>query len=102
MAKTRLDLQTLLEGILGSRNVYYQPPENVKLKYPCIVYELNNITTEKADDINYLKNDRYSVTLIHRDPDNTIFRDIQDLQYCELDRTFINDNLYHYVFTLFF
>lgn len=102
MAKTRLDLQTLLEEILGSRNVYYQPPENVKLKYPCIVYELNNITTEKADDLDYLKNDRYAVTLIHRDPDNMVFRDIQDLQYCELDRTFVTDNLYHYVFTLFF
>jgi len=31
---TRLELQNLLENILGSRNVYFQPPENLKLNYP--------------------------------------------------------------------
>ena len=34
----RLDLQALLEDLLGSRNVYYQPPESVKMNYPAIVY----------------------------------------------------------------
>ena len=39
----RLDLQALLEDLLGSRNVYYQPPESVKMNYPAIVYALEDI-----------------------------------------------------------
>ena len=34
MAKTRLDLQSALEEFIGNSNVYYQPPEGFKLKYP--------------------------------------------------------------------
>lgn len=102
MAKNRLTLQTELETILGSSNVYFQPPENLKMKYPCIVYELNDIDTKKADDSNYLKNDRYVLTLIHRDPENEVFRVLEELTYCDLDRVFVTENLYHYVFTLFY
>lgn len=35
---SRLDLQTFLEELLESKNVYFQPPESVKMKYPAIVY----------------------------------------------------------------
>ena len=102
MAKNRIDLQTLLEEILGSRNVYFQPPENTKLKYPCIIYKLSNLNSIKADNRDYLIHDKYEVTLIHRDPDNEIFRTIQALPKCSMDRSFVNDNLYHYAFTLFY
>ena len=102
MAKNRLELQTLLETILGSRNVYFQPPESKKLIYPCITYELSDIDTRKADDIKYLKFRRYSINLIHSDPDNALIDAIENLEYCEFDRVFINDNLYHYVYTLYF
>lgn len=102
MAKNRLELQTLLETILGSRYVYFQPPESKKLKYPCITYELADIDTRKADDIKYLKFKRYTVTLIHSDPDNALIDVLDDLEYCEFDRVFISDNLYHYVYTLYF
>ena len=37
MAKTRLDLQSYLKTLTA--NVYFQPPENVKLNYPCIIYD---------------------------------------------------------------
>ena len=47
---SRLNLQTTLETILGSRNVYFQPPESVKLKYPAIVYSRNDIMNQFADD----------------------------------------------------
>ena len=35
----RNDLQKLLVEVLGSKNVYFQPPESVKMKYPAIVYQ---------------------------------------------------------------
>jgi hypothetical protein len=33
----RLQLQTLLETL--TEHVYFQPPENLKVQYPCIVYQ---------------------------------------------------------------
>ena len=50
----RLDLQALLEDLLGSRNVYYQPPESKKMNYPAIVYTLEDIESTFADDGLYL------------------------------------------------
>ena len=102
MAKNRETLDALLCEILGSENVYFQAPENMKMHYPCIRYEKSDINTKKADDRDYLKFNRYTVTLIHRDPDNTIVDALQELPYCDFDRFFVSENLNHYVFTLYY
>ena len=47
---SRLDLQTFLEELLKSKNVYFQPPESVKMKYPAIVYALDDIENVHADN----------------------------------------------------
>ena len=39
----RQTLQSELEAILGSRNVYYQPPANLKMQYPAIRYKKQKI-----------------------------------------------------------
>ena len=46
----RLELQSKLEELLGTRNVYYQPPESIKIGYPAIVYFKNNIVNRYAND----------------------------------------------------
>lgn len=103
MARPRLELQALLQDIIGIENkVYFQPPENVRLTYPCIIYKLANIDTIKADNIKYLKHKAYEVTLIHSDPDNDIYETIENLPYSVFDRPFVLDNLYHYVFIIFY
>lgn len=102
MAKPREELQVLLERLLGSRNVYFQPPESVKLKYPCIVYERSDIRTNSANNKLYLKHKQYTITVIDEDPDSDIPDKLQDLKYCSFDRHFISDNLNHDVFTLYF
>lgn len=96
---TRLELHEELVKILGSRNVYFNPPETLKLNYPCIVYSLSSIRKEDADDSTYKINKAYSITLIHKDPDNDIVDKILLLPMCKFDRPFVSDNLYHYVFT---
>ena len=98
----RLQLHDLLKDILGSDRVYYQPPENVKLEYPCIVYNLSDIRLRHGNNLPYIMNDLYLVTLIHRRPDNDIYRKIASLPRCSLSRTFVNDNLNHYAFDLYF
>ena len=58
---SRLNLQTFLEKILESRNVYFQPPESVKMKYPAIVYALDDIENVHADNGVYSSHRHYSV-----------------------------------------
>lgn len=99
---SRLELQTLFEDILGSRNVYFQPPESKKLSYPAIVYELGNMQTDYADDIGYTSIRQYTVTVITRDPDSDLIDKIAKLQLCRFDRHFRSDNLNHYVYSLYF
>ena len=99
----RIDLQTVLEELLGSRNVYFQPPENTKLQYPCIIYSLSGIDTTRADNKNYLKRRQYDLTYIGKDPDTTMQdKLIEALPYCRYDRRFVSDNLYHDTFTLYY
>lgn len=99
--KTRLTLQAALEEFLGSRNVYYQPPETIKLKYPCIIYEMNRIQKIPADNIAYLKNKEYSLTIVHKDADSELPDTILDhFEYIGFDRSYVSDNLYHEVYTI--
>lgn len=102
MARPREALQTLLEELLGSRNVYFQPPESKKFKYPCIVYERSGIRTDSANNKRYLKHKRYTVTYIDEDPDSEIPDRILEQNHCSFDRHFTADNLNHDVFTLYF
>lgn len=99
---SRLDLQTQLEEILGTRNVYYQPPESIKLSYPCILYSLADINDAKADNSSYMKNRRYEVILIDEDPDSCYVDPILDLPYSRFDRSYPTSGLNHFVFSLYY
>ena len=100
--KTRLELQKKLEELLGSRNVYYQPPASVKMEYPAIVYSKNEIESKHANDAVYLKMKRYDVTVIDKRPDNPVIDKLLELPYCSYDRPYVSDNLNHDVLTLYF
>lgn len=99
---TRLDLQHRFEEVLGSKNVYFQPPETIKLKYPCIIYSLADIYTRNADDSHYTMQKVYNVTVISRDPDNTIAESLLKYQKTRFDRRYVSDNLYHDILTLYY
>ena len=99
---SRLQLQSKLEELLGSKNVYYQPPESVKISYPAIIYSKNRINTTKADDSNYLKKNQYEIIVISRLPDNPVIDKLLDIPYCSYDRHYVSDNLNHDVLTLYF
>lgn len=99
---SRLNLQTELETILGSRNVYYQPPESVKMKYPAIVYSRKNIDNIFADDTVYTQNHSYELTVIDPNPDSEIVMKVSMLPACTFDRHYTADNLNHDVFRLYY
>lgn len=98
----RLELQSLLEVLLGSTNVYFQPPTNIKMSYPSIVYQRDDYSVKYADNNLYDRQARFQVTVIDRDPDSPIPDKIAELPLCSFDRFFIEDNLNHNVFNLFF
>lgn len=98
----RLELHEILVKILGSNQVYFQPPETVKMKYPCIVYERGSGDTIFADDIPYRFTQRYQITVMDRDPDSKIPEKVADLPMCTYDRHYNIDNLNHDVFNLYF
>ena len=99
---TRTDLQKLLESILDSRNVYYQPPNNLDMKYPAIVYEREDIKNGFANNKVYTQGTVYSVTVIDEDPDSEIVEKVSKLPRCRFDRHYTADNLNHDIFTLFY
>ena len=98
----RLNLQATLENLLGSRNVYFQPPESVRMSYPAIVYSLDNIENRHANDSVYHMRDRYSVMYITQNPDDQAIRVIASMPLCRFDRHYKADNLNHYVYTIYF
>ena len=102
MAKPRIELQRILENLLGSRNVYFQPPETVKLQYPCIVYELGDIDVVHADNEKYVTKKMYTVMLMDKKPDSELIDKLILLPYCSFDRHYAAENVNHDIFTLYF
>ncbi len=98
----RLKLHEILCEILGSRNVYYQPPETVKMNYPAIVYGLDDMESTFADDGVYLLKRRYAVTVIDKNPDSPLVDKVAVLPSCRFNRHYEKDHLNHDVFTLYF
>ena len=100
---TRLELQSALTDMFGSKHVYFQPPPTIKMIYPAIVYNLDGLYTSPANDKKYLKEERYTVTFIHKDPDENYSDGMFNaFPMCSFDRRFVSDNLYHDVYTLYY
>lgn len=99
---SRIALQTKLEELLGNKNVYYQPPENLSMEYPCIRYSKSNIVSRHADNTKYTKTNRYELIVIDKRPDNIVIEKILDLPYSEHDRHYVSNNLHHDVIILYF
>lgn len=98
----RLELHDVFKEILGTDHVYFQPPESIRLKYPCIVYELEDITPRYADNAPYQLHDSYQVTLITKDPIDDLRHKIAALPFTRFSRYFPADNLNHFVYIIYY
>lgn len=96
----RLQFQSLLETITA--RVYFQPPINIQLEYPCIIYERSSAQSEHADNKTYRYTKRYKVTAIDRNPDGPLHDQLAVLPLSDFDRFFTADGLNHDVFNIFF
>ena len=98
----RLDLQSLLEELLDSRNVYYKPQKKTKMQYPAIRFSKKKIENVHANDSKYLMRDCYELIVISRTPDHPVIKKLLELPYCSYDRPYIAGNLYHDVLTIYY
>lgn len=96
----REELDSILKSI--TNNVYFQPPNNLTLQYPCIVYNRDRASSEFADNTTYRYTKQYEVTVIDRDPNSEIPDKVAYLETASHSRFFVVDNLNHDVFNLYF
>lgn len=104
---SRLSLHDDLKDLIGNNNVYFQPPETVKMKYPCFVYKLSGANTNAADNDIYMYTRRYQITYITKDPDSELVDSIpkyfaKKLKPCRMASHFTSDNLNHYSYDIFY
>ena len=99
---SRLDLHETLCQILGSRNVYYQPPQNLKMTYPCIVYQLDRIENRQAENGVHAQFHQYNITIIDPRPDNAAIHKMSRLARSRYDRHYVADGLNHDSFTIYY
>lgn len=99
---SRLELHEELCTLLGTRNVYFQPPSSVKMKYPAIVYSLDALETRHANDDIYTTDTRYSLTYIDADPESAMVKKLLKLPHCRFNRFYTADNLNHYTYTIYY
>lgn len=108
MTNRRILLHEKLCRILGCPTegtdcrCYFQPPESVRMKYPAIVYSLDDIANEFANDAVYLSNRRYAAILIDKNPDSEFVGELAAFPLCQFNRSYSKDNLNHYVFEIYF
>ena len=100
--KRKNELSAILHTLPVHDEVHFQPPESIKLKYPCIIYKFDGYRDFRANDGRHITRERYLITHIYKDPTNNLRETIRSLfLYVDFDRMFINDNLYHDVYTVY-
>ena len=96
----REELQCLLEHFAD--NVYFQPPTNISIKYPAIIYNRRDVEKDRADNKTYRLKPSYNITVIDRNPDSCIVQHLLEFDYCEFERQYVYDGLNHTILTLYF
>ena len=99
---SRTELHEDLVKILGSRNVYFQPPSSLNMQYPCIRYKREAIDSDFANDTRYLTRTKYQVIVIDKDPDSEIIEKLLTYPMCSHNHHYVADNLNHDVFTIYY
>lgn len=98
----RIKLRNKFRKILGNDNTYFNPPNSTNLKYPCIIYNLKNINTRKANNNIYILDNVYTAILIGIKPYDEMKEQIlKDIPYSSLDRIYVQNELYHYAYTIY-
>lgn len=92
----------IYDGQTVSPCVKYQPGPSVTLKYPAIVYKLNDMPGNWANNLPYHWEHRYEVQVIDRKADSPLRERLIALPMCRFRSAYTAENLYHFVFDIFY
>jgi len=98
----RLQLHQILVDLLGSKNVYFQPPSTVQMKFPCIIYSRDSRDEKFADNILYLGKDRYAIIVVDKNPDSEVPDKVGALPLTSFSQHYVVDNLNHDVYSTYY
>lgn len=99
-----MDRKTLhqnLINVLGTNQVFYEPPETVRMSYPSIVYSKGRINSMYAENKRYRNYTSYTIIVISKTPDLDVVNKILDWEYASYNRGYKADNLYHEVINVY-
>lgn len=97
----RLQLHTELLKFMS--NVYFQPPSNLQMVYPCIVYNKTGKNRHFGNDVIYLSQQGYQLTVVEKNPDSKVADNIENhFQHCAINQYFVKDNLHHTTLSLYY
>lgn len=101
--RTRLEFHQEMLDNLSTSHIYFQPPESIKLVYPCVIYKIDRNNILHADDKPYQKTVKYIVTIIDKNPDSALPSELENrFKYVSLDRVFTKDGLNHFVYSIYY
>ena len=101
----RLELHEVLKTLLPEphkKNLYFQPPENLKMSYPCIIYKWSRPKQYYANNDPYNRIKSYTVTVVDSDPESGIAEKVSQQRATSFERAYTSNNLNHFVFNLYF
>jgi len=102
MRDPRVELHEKLVEILGSDQVYFQPPASIEMTYPAIVYNRSDKDEKYANNKLYLSKTCYLITVIEEDPDSLIPDKVAQLPLTRFVNFFVADDLNHDVFATYY
>lgn len=101
MARSQTDLQTALRN-LAPKAWFKRPPDN-KMTYPCFIYRQSKPQIERANNKAYIHIPCWNVIYISHTPSETIIPQmLETFEWCDFDREYEADGLYHYSFTIYY
>jgi len=96
LEQKRIKFHNKLLSILPGVKIYYNPPDNIKIQYPAIIYKDSSIKSVRADNIKYITSPGYKVTYISSNPiDPNISILLKNLNMLEYSNSYyLNNNKY--------
>lgn len=107
MADKRLELHEILCGIInttapdGDRHTYFDPPMDLKMKYPAIRYKRTSIDKVYANNIAYMYRTPYELIVISKNSNDEYVQKLLELPYCSYVRQYTANGLRHDVLKIY-
>lgn len=100
---SRIELNNKFKSLIRNDNVYFQPPESIKINYPAIIYDLARNESIIADNFSYKITKCYDVTIIFKDPEFNLSQILlENFSNCTHIRRYVSDGLYHDILRLYY